>query len=139
MQRYTLAHELGHVILHPHLDRLHRDLPHEKSLLDQNPVEREANRFAAYFLMPELLVREEFEKLFGLAPFSLNEETAYALCACGLDEVQKKLRLKGPRSLSLYLAKATNYNFKNFIPLKDRFGVSAMAMAIRLEDLELVF
>lgn len=57
-KRYTLAHELGHYILHlengarKDLAPLHR--PTTKSV---GHIEREANQFAADLLMPEYLVR----------------------------------------------------------------------------------
>lgn len=52
-QRFTLAHELGHYILHSQPDTLwHRD-----KRTPITPVERAANRFAVEFLMPALLVQ----------------------------------------------------------------------------------
>jgi Zn-dependent peptidase ImmA (M78 family) len=45
-QRFTLAHELGHLLLHP-LGILFRD-----DTFTGNWMETEANRFAAAFLMP---------------------------------------------------------------------------------------
>jgi Zn-dependent peptidase ImmA (M78 family)/transcriptional regulator with XRE-family HTH domain len=44
-QRFTLAHELGHVILHHH------------AVLPEGDVEDEANEFAAEFLMPRAEIR----------------------------------------------------------------------------------
>jgi Zn-dependent peptidase ImmA (M78 family) len=69
-QRFTLAHELGHYILH-------REENENKLFVDDNKVmfrrknlsqkelkqEREANSFAAALLMPEELILIEFEKL----------------------------------------------------------------------------
>ncbi len=52
--RFTIAHEIGHLMLHK-FDTIHRDGPiSEVELTDQ---EREANTFAAKLLMPEALVR----------------------------------------------------------------------------------
>lgn len=45
-QRFTIAHELGHLLLHE-FQRAHRDLTFGGS-----PAEAEANRFAADLLMP---------------------------------------------------------------------------------------
>jgi Zn-dependent peptidase ImmA (M78 family) len=63
-QRFTLAHELGHVRLHwaileraVHVDKgsLRRDGLSSTGL---DPIEREANAFAAELLMPDFLLRE---------------------------------------------------------------------------------
>lgn len=61
-QRFTLAHELAHVLLHRsdlersvHVDRgsLRRDALSAKGL---DPIEIEANTFAAHLLMPSFLI-----------------------------------------------------------------------------------
>lgn len=61
-QRFTLAHELGHLVLHPnelaqrlHLDRgsLHRD---GRSSRGEDPLEISANAFASELLMPRRLM-----------------------------------------------------------------------------------
>lgn len=57
LKNFTIAHELGHWVLH-------KDLP--KS--ERSPKnEREADLFATYLLMPEKFVREEFAKI--IPPF----------------------------------------------------------------------
>lgn len=64
-QRFTIAHECGHAILHPgqdlHLDRV---IAFRRSDLPSDRAEAEANEFAASLLMPEEFLREmvnEFE------------------------------------------------------------------------------
>ena len=52
LKNFTVAHELGHWVLH-------RDLIGENS----PQMEREADKFATCLLMPENLVREEFAKI----------------------------------------------------------------------------
>lgn len=62
-QRFTLAHEIGHLLLHQpdlHIDEhafvVFRDLESSKA---SDPAEIEANQFAAALLMPaDLLLRE---------------------------------------------------------------------------------
>lgn len=51
-RRFTIAHEIGHVILHPHLigDGITDDALLRSGL--SNAVEAQANRFAADILMP---------------------------------------------------------------------------------------
>lgn len=67
-QRFTIAHELGHLLLHSdeefHIDEkrplARRD---EVSSLAVDPREIEANQFAAELLMPEAFVRESVDAL----------------------------------------------------------------------------
>ncbi|MBE7508213.1 MAG: ImmA/IrrE family metallo-endopeptidase [Planctomycetia bacterium] len=60
--RFTAAHELGHIILHAKAARTFRDtLDYGLSTRDQ--FEREANRFAAAFLMPLALLERELLQL----------------------------------------------------------------------------
>jgi Zn-dependent peptidase ImmA (M78 family) len=71
-QRFTTAHELGHHILghysrsgeHVHVDKGVMILKRSAiSAQGVDPVEVEANQFAATLLMPSNLVRAELEKL----------------------------------------------------------------------------
>jgi hypothetical protein len=60
--RFTLAHELGHFMCHRHLQSEFSD--NGDTINDfRNPIELEANLFAAWLLMPANLVRTEFEPL----------------------------------------------------------------------------
>lgn len=57
-QRFTIAHEIGHMLLHKgveiHVDRAFRvNLRNDVSAQAVDPEEIEANRFAAELLMPE--------------------------------------------------------------------------------------
>ncbi|MGD0770060.1 MAG: ImmA/IrrE family metallo-endopeptidase [Tepidisphaeraceae bacterium] len=56
--RFTCAHELGHFILHGHLNQAFRDTDVEPGT--RGDVEHEADRFGAAFLMPATLVMQEF-------------------------------------------------------------------------------
>lgn len=71
-QRFTIAHELGHMFLHrqdplrydPTADFVfYRD---EKSTMGIDPKEIEANAFAAELLMPEDIVRKEIKDMKGI-------------------------------------------------------------------------
>jgi Zn-dependent peptidase ImmA (M78 family) len=76
-QRFTIAHELGHFVLHKgdkYTDKGMTTLQFrnaESSTGTQNE-EREANQFAAALLMPGEWVRREFEK----HPFDLGDDEA---------------------------------------------------------------
>lgn len=67
-QRFTIAHELGHLLLHAdeefHIDEK-RPLARRDELSSQatDPREIEANQFAAELLMPDALVRAAVEAL----------------------------------------------------------------------------
>lgn len=65
MQRFTAAHELGHLVLghDPHADDagiLRRGpFPNPKSFPQVPSEEREADAFASYFLLPSYLIKEQ--------------------------------------------------------------------------------
>lgn len=130
IQNFTAAHELGHAVLHD-ARGLHRDRPLDGSSLVKDPVETEANKFAAYFLMPAKLVMQHFEQRFVTNCFSLDENTRFALSRGGVDLSNCKTQ----RDLARILAGATNYNGVRFQSLAAQFRVSEEAMAIRLEEL----
>ena len=62
-QRFSLAHELGHLVLHNDavfIDKKVRfNFRDSRSALGVNPVEIQANRFAAALLMPQRWVLEQ--------------------------------------------------------------------------------
>lgn len=67
-QRFTMAHELGHFMLHRHsdlfIDKGFKTMYRPSSSTPSKEwQEWEANEFAACILMPEQLVKEEFEKI----------------------------------------------------------------------------
>jgi len=135
-QRFTLAHELGHAVLHPDAGGIHRDRPLDGMTRSREPGEREADRFATFFLMPEKLLRECFVQRFGTECFVLTDDTAFALSRTTSDAVQKKNPTM--RHLARTLAAAETYNSRSFKSLAARFGVSVGAMAIRLDELDLL-
>ena len=65
-QRFTIAHEIGHMILHKgvemHVDRAYRvNLRDDLSSQAVDPDEIQANRFAAELLMPEHMLIEDLK------------------------------------------------------------------------------
>jgi Zn-dependent peptidase ImmA (M78 family) len=54
-QRFTCAHELGHVILHP---KVNTPFLRKNTLFSINRIEREANQFAVELLMPDDLIND---------------------------------------------------------------------------------
>ncbi len=93
-RRFTLGHELGHVILR-HLDTLHVDLGNTSE--DGDPPnynwrhERTANEFSAALLMPQRMVNDAFKKrpsVQGLARiFNVSElAMGFRLASLGLTQ-----------------------------------------------------
>lgn len=71
-QRFAIAHELGHYILHRESSRLFVDstLTFHRSQTEHFQQEIQANAFAAELLMPEDMVRQYVEKI------DFHDETA---------------------------------------------------------------
>jgi Zn-dependent peptidase ImmA (M78 family)/DNA-binding XRE family transcriptional regulator len=92
-QRFTIAHELGHLLLRHH-DRFHIDLS-EPTAIGEPPGynwvhEREANEFAASLLMPAGMMRDfvpkaravrQLAERFGVSPMAVS----YRLRNLGLE------------------------------------------------------
>jgi Zn-dependent peptidase ImmA (M78 family) len=102
-QRFTMAHELGHFILHKH-SGIHVDeddffvrFRDENSGLGTEPEEREANAFAAELLMPRQFVeadvrtRQRFSMLDETGLRDLAKRYGVSLQACMLRLVNLKL------------------------------------------------
>ena len=138
-RRLTGMHELMHYMLNHDIGKetLHRDRPidHQSGRNKVDFVEWEATHVACQYLMPEKLVRTIFSRVFHL-------EYGYPLCfepntAFHLNEDETRLSKLDLRQRSLLIAKATFYGVSR-IPLYEFFKVSSTAMAIRLEELELI-
>lgn len=136
VRSFTVAHELGHALLHDTGATLHRDRPLDGSTQSRTGIEFEADKFASFFLMPAKQVQEAFTRFFRTDQFTLNEATAFALGQGDYEILRNKC--KTLRQLSRLLAGAKQYNGVQFISLADQFLVSDEAMAIRLEELGLV-
>ena len=137
VRKFTAAHELGHAVLHD-ARGLHRDRALDGGELrpPRDRTEWEADVFATYFLMPKKQVRSAFEHTFKIQEFVLNEDSAFALNAGDLNT----LRATCPevRNLSRLLARTNHYDGVQIYSLAEQFGVSVEAMAIRLEELNLI-
>lgn len=137
VQNFTTAHELGHAILHEQAI-LHRDIPVDciGKRGSRDKVEIEADTFATYFLMPTKLIKQEFARRYSDEIFQINENTAFKFGGRSTTDLNKEC--KTTRSLSRKLAATELYDYKNFISLAKQFNVSIEAMAIRLEELNLL-
>lgn len=135
-RKFTLAHELGHALMHAQTG-LHRDpRPQDRENFRRESIEREADKFASYLLLPEKLVRTEFKNIFMVDEFVLTDNSIYALNPSNNEKINSQIQSR--RGLSRFLAQTETYNGLHFLSLSDRFGVSIEAMAIRLEELKIV-
>jgi Zn-dependent peptidase ImmA (M78 family) len=77
-QRFTVAHEIGHFVLHPsgtYIDKgLHAHFRDNESGSGTIRQEREANRFAAALLMPEAWLRRSLAE----HPLDLGDDSSLA-------------------------------------------------------------
>lgn len=84
-QRFTVAHELGHFVLHPakptFIDHVRVDYRDERSQAGTHRQEIEANSFAAALLMPEDLVREHVRRQLRLGSDPTGDELVVSLAA----------------------------------------------------------
>lgn len=147
VMRFTGAHELGHWVLHPNDVTLHRDRP-IKGLEGQERdlKEKEADYFAACFLMPAKLVTRLFRSMFITNnPFDDEQPLSFVFD----DATTFYLRPNDPGSLlrpradsydrELTLATARSFSGKHFEKsLAQLFKVSVATMAIRIRELRLI-
>lgn len=133
---FTGAHEIGHVVLHEPKELL-RERPIDGPRANQQDYrEREADCFAAQFLMPTRLMRRAFENLFGEPPpIRLDDSLAFWLSPDDPGEVlfADKESLLPVLRLARFSPISSNYR-----PMNEQFGVSPTAMAIRLQELEFI-
>lgn len=136
-QRFTGAHELGHLVLHEG-EVMHRDRPVQGfSGGPRSVVDQQADYFAACMLVPARLATEEFQKRFTLKiPLPLTDGVAYELCR----ESAHALMRAGPSGarFASAVASATQFNGRRFRSLAEEFGVSVPVMAIRIRELGLI-
>ena len=125
--RYTGAHELGHYLYHQRRVRRHWERGLDPA--EKDPQEREANQFAARFLMPKSLLTRRLTENFCMPPIRIDESWLYFLLGDQIDPDSKEL------DLEYALAKANrNTRYQQIVPLHQQFRVSKQAMAIRLQE-----
>ena len=100
------------------------------------PVEYEADKFAACFLMPEAVMREDLQWDFPRRSVCNLRRTAFAIGANNATQLLDKC--PSIRSLSLRLARADIFAGRPVNSIATIFGVSNGAMAIRIEELQMI-
>lgn len=139
VQRFTGGHELGHWILHAsglvmHRDRQVAGLRSERA--PRSPQEREADYFAACFLVPTNILRAAFAERFGpIEQFRFSDDAAFGLCPSN----PRSLMSCADDSLEWELALARSIRFEGifFDSLVEMFSVSDITMAYRLREIGL--
>lgn len=135
--RFTLAHEVGHVVLHPdQLGRLHRDRPIAglvNSTISKPSIEVDADYFAACLLVPRKLLRREFLARFYESPFQLDEHSRNLLTGQHTPATSM-----GPFDLATYLATSEFCAGQHFDSLSRLFSVSPLTLARRLLECNLI-
>lgn len=136
IKRFTALHEVGHVVIHPDQITMHRDSPLGGNFAtpkNRPLMEQEADYFAACYSMPRDLVVREFSKRFGIPPFQMTDQWAQVLSPADPDA----LIMSRHGALDRELAMATA-QVRERTALAGYFKVSAKAMAIRLQELNLI-
>lgn len=143
-RRFTLAHEIGHAIMHPQEVLLHRDR-HSDGFghpdVEKPLIEQQADFFAAELLMPSKLLTKVFTTyFFGRVDRSeIDNDFAYMLNSATSEALTvKQLRELRRSDLAIRLACIDFFGGNLVQPLIDRFGVSPRAMAIQLVEHDLV-
>lgn len=120
---------------------MHRDRPVKGLDAEgrvREPLEKEADYFAACFLMPPQFVTKVFQSMFlTREPFVFDDTTAYYLRP---DDAESLLRPEADSlEREMALASARSFGGRHFEKsLAALFGVSATTMAIRVKELALV-
>ncbi len=97
-KRFTIAHELGHMLLHPktgvHLDKVMIQMRDSKSAEGSDHDEIEANRFAAELLMPAAFLERDIR---SMGKIHADDETAIDSLAkrYGVSKQSMAIRLSG--------------------------------------------
>lgn len=153
-QRFTLAHEVGHWVLHTGVV-YHRDRPISDSAIGiRRPViEFEADLFAAELLMPRKYLRTCFISRFRSESAFTDDDGALQVLAdainsrSGLDvgpvkatrrTSSERLRCATPFERARAVAQVSVFDSTWFESLAAHFDVSPTAMAIQLLDIGLV-
>lgn len=104
-KNFTIAHELGHFVLHKELVKSIQPILCREIGTAKKGIERQADLFAVYLLMPEKMVRAEYSKI--NEPFNEKNLKQLADKFCVSMETMK-IRLWRELNL-IYVDKAGNY------------------------------
>ncbi len=136
---FTLAHEIGHLAMHPGLHH-HREMPIHGLTEPREPTdprEREANHFAGCFLVPTKQLRLAFQAAFGVESLKLTDDVAWELLGANFTSLMNSPY--NSLAFERVVAQALRFRGRHFGALCDLFQVSATTMAIRLRQAGLLY
>lgn len=136
---FTLAHEVGHLVMHPGLHH-HREMPIHGLTEPREPTdprEREANHFAGCFLVPTKQLRRAFQAAFGGESLKLTDDTAWELLGANFTSLMNSPY--NSLAFERVVAQTLRFRGRHFGSLSDLFQVSATTMAIGLRQAGLVY
>jgi len=91
-QRFTIAHEIGHYLLHPAKEAF---VDYRNSSIPRTPKEREADAFAAALLMPKKeIVRDYTAAMKGMAFDEGHFEKVVTLLANNYDVSEEAMKIR---------------------------------------------
>ncbi len=144
---FTIAHEIGHALLHAHTPRVapvserKRGTPRiAKAMLTgkERKMEREANVFAIELLMPEKAVRDYFFSIFGRKDMWLGSTTAQQIMKSIGRQSRKSILT--PQTAQDMAPCFADYKKNGTDPsMREYFGVSRTAMSLRMLELNLLY
>ena len=133
--RYTGAHEIAHYLLHRRNFKQHFERAFDPTK-GRSRREREADEFAARFLMPDKLLRTRCSQVLALPddsqlPIKVNDQVSFSLGPNIAHIDRHKL------DLEFALARlGRDFMNRPIVPLHQQFKVSTTALAIRLQEIE---
>lgn len=146
-QVFTLAHEIGHALLHANeagtaagsaRKRSIRRVESATSTEREKKREREANLFASELLMPEKAVRDYFFRIFGRKDIWVGSSKAQKVITGGNPHPSRFTgTIRNAAEASPYFADYREVETGS--SLREIFGVSRAAMSVRLLELKLLF
>lgn len=138
-RRFTLAHEIGHAVLHEGLGDKRQRISSRRRVHSPGEVaaftrsEREANVFATELLMPERAVRERFRKVLGRDKVTVSQALKIVGSKSNVDRSRRNNYAEAAgvaKEVASYLGEEGS--------LRDFFEVSVDAMASRIMELRLI-
>lgn len=134
IERFTLAHEIGHFLLHPNVIQFRED-PRTDIVIRaerKSPLEHQADRFAGFLAMPRKLVVYHYKRMFGDAIDGANLSEDQAYCILGENGIPSEIAKLSPLDLARIVAVATSLVYGQPRVLTEIFGVSPTAMGRQL-------
>lgn len=142
VKRFTLAHEIGHLVTQPNVVPIQfREDPRTDDAIrgeQKSAFERQADLFAGFMTVPRKLVVDYYTRMFGSALDGANitENQAYAVLGeSGIPSVIAKM---SSLELAELVAERVSLVFDQPRALAEIFGVSKTAMGIQLLRVGLV-